>query len=249
MKNLYAFYCGSTLSDKGPLTYHVDQGKIIEVHFAAFLIKTDEGNVLFDSGIDHEDIPYLLTTGRKLNIKKNDFLLTRLNEVGVSPEQIDLIVQSHLHWDHSGLLKYFPKAQIIIQREEYSYALQPPSFAEHYYRRRNYDSPNLKWRLIDGDEVIMPGVVVVSTPGHTPGHQSLLVELPESGTILLTGDCANLSENLEKMIIPGIFVNPVQALHSLKKLKALAQVTKGKIFFAHDIKQFQTMKKPPEFYK
>lgn len=249
-KTLTVLYGGSTAVDKGAvLTYRVDVGKKFEVAFLAYLIKTDKGNILFDSGIDHDDIPYLLSTGRHLNIKKEDHLLTRLKEVGVSPEEIDFIFQSHLHWDHSGLLKYFPKAQIIIQREEYSFAQTAPAFAEAFYRRRNYDSPDLNWRIIDGDEILMPGIAAIFTPGHTPGHQSLLVELPESGTIILCGDSGYIIENLEKEIIPAVFFNPVQALHSLKRLNTLAKITNGQIITSHDIEQLKTTKRPPDFYK
>ncbi len=95
----------------------------------------------------------------------------------------------------------------------------------------------------------MPGVTAISTPGHTPGHQSLMVELPESGTLILSGDCAYISENLEREIIPGIFVSPFQALHSLKKLKNLSRITNGQIFYNHSMEQVETLKKPPEFYR
>ncbi len=249
MKQLYVFYCGMAKSDKGTLTYHVDKGKIIDVNFSAYLIKTDQGNVLFEAGIDHEDIPYLLTTGRKLDIKKEEHFITQLKQVGVSPEQVKMIVMSHLHWDHCGLLKAFPNAEIVIQRDEYRYAMQLPDFARHYYRTPNYDSPKLKWRLIDGDEVLQPGIIAVATPGHTPGHQSLLVELPETGAVILTGDCANMRENIDNMVISGIFVDPVQSLHSLKKLKMLQQLTKAKIFYGHDLELYKTMKKVPDCYK
>jgi len=245
---LFTIYCGCTTVDKGILTYHVDVGKMFDIRFSTFLIKTDKGNILFDSGIDHDDIPHMLSTGKKLDIKKEDHLVTRLKEVGVTPGDIDFIFQSHLHWDHSGLLKAFPNAKIIIQREEYSYAMNSPYFADVYYRHIYYDSPNLNWQIIDGDENLMPGVTAITTPGHTPGHQSLLLELPKSGTIILSGDCAHLSENIEKGIISGIFVDPIQALHSLKKIKILAQITKAQIFLSHDIQQYKTMKKPPESY-
>lgn len=250
VKSLYVLYCGSVVADKGNvLTYRVDAGKRVEIPIFAYLIRTGEGNILFDSGVDPDDFPYLLSIGKELKIKEGDFLLTRLREARVSPEEINFVFQSHLHWDHSGLLKYFPNAKIIVQREEYGYAINPPPFAEAFYRCRYYDSPNLNWRIIDGDESLMPGITAIFTPGHTPGHQSLMVDLPESGTVILTGDCAYISENLEREIIPGIFVNPVQALHSLKRLKNLARITNGQIFFSHSIEQVETIKRPPEFYK
>ncbi len=249
-KRLYVFFCGYSVTDKGGvLTYRVDVGKRIEVPFLTYLIQTDNGNILFDSGIDHEDLPYMKSTGRQWQVKEEDHLFTQLKKVGVSPEAIDLVVQSHLHADHSGLMRQFPKAQVVVQREEYNFAMNGPYFVESYYRRPYYDVPNIKWRILDGDEELVPGVIALSTPGHTPGHQSLMVDLPESGTILLTGDCAYLTENIERGIIPAIFYNPVQALHSLKRMKTFARITKGQLFFTHSMQQYETLKKPPEFYK
>ncbi len=249
-RSLSVLHCGSIFSDKGSvLTYRVDVGKKVEIPVCSYLIRSEQGNLLFDAGVDHSDAPYLTSIGKELNMEKEDFLLTRLKEVGVSADDIDFVFLSHLHWDHSGLLKYFPKAKIIIQRQEYGYAINPPPFAEAFYRPRYYDSPSLNWQFIDGDQSLMPGITAISTPGHTPGHQSLMVDLPESGTLILSGDCAYVSENLDKEIIPGIFVDPFQALHSLKKIKNLARITNGLIICNHSMEQLRTLKKPPEFYR
>ena len=250
VNSLYVLYCGSIFSDKGSvLTYRVDIGKQVEISISVYLIRTEEGNLLFDAGIDHDDIPYMMSIGKEFKVNKDDFLLTRLQEVGVAAEDINFVFQSHLHWDHSGLLRYFPNAKIIVQRQEYSYAINPPPFAEAFYRCHYYNSPVLKWQLIDGDESLMPGITAISTPGHTPGHQSLMVDLPESGTLILSGDCAYISENLDSEIIPGILVDPFQALHSLKKLKNLARITNGQIIFNHSLAQLETLRKSPEFYR
>ncbi len=250
VRSLYVLYCGSMLSDKGNiLTYRVDIGKKVEIPISVYLIRTEEGNILVDSAVDHDDFPYLTSIGKELRVKKEDFLLTRLQEAGVSPEEINFVFQSHLHWAHSGMLRYFPKAKIIVQRQEYGYAINPPPFAERFYRCQYYNSSNLNWQIIDGDESLMPGITAIFTPGHTPGHQSLMVDLPESGTLILTGDCAYISENLERETIPGVFVDPFQAFQSLKKVKNLARITNAQILYSHSMGQLETLKKPPEFYR
>ncbi len=120
VKSLHVLYCGSLVLDKGSvLTYQVDIGKRVEVPILSYLIMTEEGNILFDTGVDHDDFPYLQSIGKELKVRKEDHLLTRLQAAGVSPEEINFVFQSHLHWDHSGLLKHFPEARIIIQRQEY----------------------------------------------------------------------------------------------------------------------------------
>ncbi len=249
-RSLFVLDCGSIFSDKGNvLTYRVDVGKKVEIPVSAYLIRSEKESLLFDTGIDHDDCAYLTSMGKEIKVKKEDLLLTRLQEVEVSPEEINYVFISHLHWDHSGLLRYFSKARIIIQRQEYGYAINPPPFAEAFYRRHYYNSPTFNWQIIDGDESLMPGITAISTPGHTPGHQSLMVNLPENGTLILAGDCAYINENIEREIIPGLFVDPLQALHSLKKLKNLARITGGKILYSHSMEQLKTLRKPPEFYR
>lgn len=249
-KSLYVLKCGSIFCDKGNvMTYGVDVGKKVEIPVLVYLIRWGKENLLFDAGIDYDDCAYLKSSGKEIKMNKEDVLLTRLHEVGVHSEEINYVFISHLHWDHSGMLRYFTNANIIIQRQEYGYAINPPPFAETFYRRNYYDFPSLNWQIIDGDEGLMPGITAISTPGHTPGHQSLMVNLPEHGTLILAGDCADIYENIEKQIIPGIFVDPFQALHSLKKLKNLVRITGGEILFGHSMEQLKKMKEPPEFYQ
>ncbi len=93
-RSLYVLYCGSILSDKGNvLTYRVDVGKKVEIPVSAYLIRAEGGNILFDTGVDHDDFSYLTSIGKELKIKKEDFLLTRLQEAGVSPEEINFVFQ------------------------------------------------------------------------------------------------------------------------------------------------------------
>ncbi|MFC1967405.1 N-acyl homoserine lactonase family protein [Chloroflexota bacterium] len=233
-KGIFALNCGSLFADKGnAFTYGVDIGKRVEIPMLAFLVKSDKENLLFDAGIDQDDHEFIDPLGKDIILNKEDLLFNRLKDVGVSPEEINYVFISHLHFDHSGLLRYFKKARIFIQRQEYGYAINPPPFNMFVYRRHYYDSPALNWEMLDGDENLMPGITAISTPGHSPGHQSLMVNLAGGGTKILTGDCAYFSENIEKEIIPGVFVDPSQALHSLKKLKNLANITGGEMLYSH----------------
>lgn len=249
VKSLEILYCGSGYVDKGVLTYHVDSGKIVEVPYMCFLIRTDDGNVLFDTGFNPDDIAKLKSMGRRLNITERDFLPNRLQEVGISPEEVNTVIVSHLHWDHAGFIGAVSHAEIIVQRVEYAFAFNAPPYARMSYFRSDFDIPELRWRLLDGDEVLMPGITAIFTPGHSPGHQSLMVELPETGTIILAADCGFLLENFENETIPGVFVNPSDALHSIKKIKLLAQVKRAQIMPTHDMQMWKAMKKPPESYK
>jgi len=233
-RSLFTLDCGSIIVDKGGvLTDNIDAGEKVEVPMHAFLIKSEKENLLFDAGIDFDDRELLAAFGTNIKIKEEDFLLNRLREIGVSPDEVNYVFISHLHFDHSGVLRHFKKAKIFIQRQEYGFAINPPSFTVGLYRPHYYNSPDLAWHILDGDEVLLPGVMAFSTPGHTPGHQSLMVNMISGETLIITGDCAYLGENIKKEIIPGLFTDPFQALHSLKKIKMLAQITHAQIMFSH----------------
>jgi N-acyl homoserine lactone hydrolase len=249
IKSMQVLYLGSSYWDKGKFTYRVDDGKMVENSFLSYLIRSDEGNILVDTGWHPDDMAQRISTGFKSNVVTEDYLPNRLKEVGLSMEDINMVVMTHLHLDHAGWLTDLKHAEVVVQKDEYKLAMDPPPFARISYPIERYNSPEIKWRLVTGDNILMPGLTLLFTPGHTPGCQSIMVDLPESGTILLSGDVGFLQENFEKEIIPGIFFDPWQALFSIKRLKILSQLKGAPIFTTHDIEFWrQRMIKPPEAY-
>src|SRR5213076_3197742 len=113
----------------------------------------------------------------------------------------------------------------------------------------NFDLPGSRWRLLDGDTELVPGVTVLRTDGHTPGHQSLFVELPESGPVVLAGDSCYWQEHIDQERVPGVVWDPTRALHSIKKLKTIARHTGGRIFPSHDPVFWKTVKQAPDAYR
>ncbi len=166
-----------------------------------------------------------------------------LFDTGLSPRAVPGL------FDHAGGAVLFPKSELIVQKDEYSYAHYPASFFESFYYRKNFDLPGYRWRLLDGDTELLPGVTVLRTDGHTPGHQSLLVELPATGPVILTGDACYWQEHADKERVPGVVWNPALALHSLKKLKTIARLVRGRIFPGHDPVFWETVKQAPDAYR
>ena len=107
-----------------------------------------------------------------------DLLVHRLDALGLRPSDVDLVVLSHLHYDHAGGAELFAKSELVVQRDEYAAAHYPAPFFASFYYRKNFDLPGYRWRLLDGDTELAPGLTVLRSDGHTPGHQSLLVGLP-----------------------------------------------------------------------
>jgi N-acyl homoserine lactone hydrolase len=212
-------------------------------------VRTSEAVILFDTGVSPRAVPGLMRNDSYARFTDEDLLVHRLDALGLDPAQVDMVVLSHLHYDHAGGAGLFPSSELIVQKDEYAYAHYPASFFESFYYRKNFELRGAKWRLLDGDTELVPGVSVLRTDGHTPGHQSLLVELPQTGAVILSGDACYWQESIDKERPPGVVWNPTLALHSIKKLKTIARLVGGRIFPSHDPVFWDTVKQSPEPYR
>jgi glyoxylase-like metal-dependent hydrolase (beta-lactamase superfamily II) len=152
-----------------------------------------------------------------------------LAAVGVDIGDIHAVALSHLHHDHSGGLKLFAgRVPVHAQRRELEYGMSPgPGPEQHAMARIDYDDPTIDWQLADGQSVIAPGVTVIPTYGHTPGHQSFLVELDATvggGGFVFAFDAADLTENIEhELAIGGVVdIDPAETVEPIRRLKKLA---------------------------
>jgi N-acyl homoserine lactone hydrolase len=221
-----------------------------QIPIACWLVRTTEALILFDAGLSPRAVPGLLRTDPLARFTDEDLLVHRLDGLGVEARDVDLVVLSHLHYDHAGGAELFAaEAELVAQRDEYAFAHHPPPVFQHFYYRKNFDLPGARWRLLDGDTELAPGVTALRTDGHTPGHQSLLVELPETGPVILAADACYLQEHVETERVPGVVWNPVQALHSVKRLKTLARLLGARIFPGHDPGFWRTVKRSPDAYR
>ncbi len=141
---------------------------------------------------------------------------------------------THLHWDHTGSLRFFTHCPIVIQKVEYRFAFHPDSFVAAQYMQ-NHLSSSLNYRLLEGDQIILPGISVVKTPGHTPGHQSVVVRLVSGASYIIPGDTILLKENLTLKIPSSNTWNPQQALDSIYRLEHLSHLLDAEIIPSHDI--------------
>lgn len=163
-----------------------------------------------------------------------------LKAIGVDPAEIDIVVATHLHWDHCYNHELFTKARFLIQRTELQFAAAPfPIFANAYEATTTGMTPayaKTKFEVLDGDFDLADGLKIIFAPGHTPGMQCLLVNTAK-GTYYLAGDNVSLYENLEGnrfgRPIPGInFINLPDYYESLRRMVRLAD----HIMPGHDIK-------------
>ncbi len=150
-------------------------------------------------------------------MRPEDDVLARLGQVGLRAEDIHILVSTHFHFDHAGNHADFSRSRILVQRACYEHA-----FTVGQAARDLYDLPYLHYELLDGDAEIAPGVELLDTSGHVPGHQSVVVRLPRTGPVILAIDAIYTQENLNTGNFAH-YADPAQALLSARRLVDLAR--------------------------
>lgn len=203
----------------------------------AVLLQTDGGWVLLDTGFNTALIRDPALHRRYFPTVEYQPVLPgpgepieeSLADIGIDVDDIHLVGLSHLHVDHAGGLKLFAgRVPVHAQRRELEYGLSNhPEPEKHAIFRVDFDDPRIDWQLADGEAEVAPGITAVPTYGHTPGHQSFVVELDEAvggGGVVFAFDAADLTENIEyERAIGGyIDVEPEETIEPIRRLKKLA---------------------------
>ena len=227
-------------------TLPLPSGRTLEMVSAAYLIEMQDGlRILIDTGLPRDySVPPNVPPSRE---KKN--VLEHLDALRFRPADIDLLIATHFDIDHVGYHDAFSSAQLIVQGEHYDLARAGhPRFAAG---RPHWDHPALRYRLLDGDTQLLPGITLLETSGHCPGHQSVLVHLPRTGPVLLAIDAVMMQSQftMERKPWPTDD-NAAQALASTKKLLDVVDRERvSLIVFGHDGLQWQSLKKAPGYYE
>ena len=228
VKSLKLLSDGFFTIDKGLLVYGKTQyyGQKYRAALKPLLIECDDQRILVDTGMGNPPEKY----ARFYAHEKNPSLPDSLKTAGLSTDDISIVINTHLHLDHCGNNSLFGNARFLVQAVELEYARNPHRFQKSGYVNEMFDA--VKYETISGEKMICNGVRAVPTPGHTPGHQSVVVEMKDRKYIYC-GDVAPIRENIEQMSIVGILHNPVQALESIDKIIAL----NGICIYSHDSEQ------------
>lgn len=220
--------------------------RTLEMVLGCYLIKTSDGrHILIDSGFP-ADVPLPPGTPPARQEKN---VIEHLAALDLHPDDIDILICTHFDIDHAGYHDAFTKAELVVQREHYELAKSGhPRFAA---ARAHWDHPALHYRLIDGDTELLPGLTLLKTSGHTPGHQSVLLYLPQTGPVLLAIDAVMMQAAFtpERRAWP-MDDNEEQLRASTQKLLDLVEREHvALIVFGHDGQQWQTLKKAPAYYE
>jgi N-acyl homoserine lactone hydrolase len=254
VRRLFVLLCGFEVLPKSISTRNAGERFIMSEPISAYLLDTDSGWILLDAGFDPANVQDLATMDRHFFAKgiyppvvsPEHRLDRQLAEIGVGFKDVGHIVLSHLHFDHTGYLKYLPHARVSIQRREHALLASGRTTPGHIVS--DFNLPSIRWTLVEGDWEVVPGVTMIETRGHTEGHQSAVIELVHSGTIVLPFDAGDLQENFDQEILPGESVDDVAALASIRRLKSIIAGTGGKLILFHDPVAIQSIRLAPAFY-
>jgi N-acyl homoserine lactone hydrolase len=257
-EKLYRLDCGHSLAnDESVWTPGENVGWSIEFSSTCWLIRRGKEWLLWDTGVPESALndPNGWSTLPKLIVYHLDKTLTdQLAAIGLNTVDITYVALSHTHGDHIGNVRLFQNSTVLMQRTEYNWISSPDGANDNVNQlkalaRKLLGSPK-HLKLLDGDtDVFGDGsVTLVSTPGHTPGSQSLLVHLKNSGFIILSGDVVHLEESFEKDTVPSLNTDRAASIVSMDRIRRMIATYKAKLFINHDKTQSDALKLLPAFY-
>lgn len=212
-------------------------GHLVMLPSFVFYIEGAARKILVDTSFgDPEEITEAV--GVPAEVKPDNELPAALGRVGVTPEEIELVIFTHLHFDHIGNTGLLPNAKFICQREELGWAVAPPHWEMAYHPAfaKYIVGVSERIEVVEGEAEIEKGITALKLGGHTPGSQAVLVET-SGGIVAMAGDNVYLQENLDRNAPIGFFFNLKECVAALHTLRARADI----ILPGHDWKTLQIL--------
>lgn len=228
-----------------------------ECHFPGFLVELTGGrHVLIDTGPHrrHIEEPMFEFAGSdfanylKPTMISEDDPLQRLAEIGLTPDDIDILIVTHCHFDHCGNVADFSSSEIVIHGNAFEDGrTRGDESRPGGIPLKDSNGKRLNYRVIDSDIEIAPGLTLLETPGHAPGHLSILIDLPDVGKMVLAIDAMYTRTNLERanFIVAG---DSEHARRSAERLLRVAEEQNATLIFGHDPDQWAELRKAPDRY-
>jgi glyoxylase-like metal-dependent hydrolase (beta-lactamase superfamily II) len=250
---LYAIDCGhATFNDVGVFA---DDGSMAgqsrELVDPCYLIRHPEGDLIWDTGFPDAvaDMADGLDIGIGAHVTRSSKLADQLAQLQLTPADIEFVSFSHMHGDHVGNGNTFAASTWIVDPDERTAMFSAEARADAQGFAAYNQLENAETRLLEGDadlDVFGDGsVTLIQTPGHTPGHTILRVNLANAGTVLLTGDMWHLAESRERRLVPTFNVDRAQTLASMDKIEALARETNARVVRQHVREDFDALPRFP----
>jgi N-acyl homoserine lactone hydrolase len=220
-----------------------------------FLIVHPRGRVLFDTGVHGQTIADPVgrlgeERAKRFGVRSRpgDDVVSQLGLLGLSPVDVSHVINSHFHFDHCGGNEFFPHATLLVQARELEAARTPSAGESARYRpsARDFDHP-LRYQAIDGEHDVFGDrrILIKPTYGHTPGHQSLLVQADSEPPLVLAADACYTRENMDRDILPRVVWDVDEMSRSLASLRALRDTKGATMIYGHDPEQWAAMPRAP----
>jgi len=243
---LYVIDCGQgSAPDQSRWSPGVNVGVPMQLSDNCYLIHHAQGWFLWDTGIT--DAVAAMPDGLKgengaPSWKRTTTLAGQLEALGVKPSDLRGIAVSHTHPDHVGNVELFPQVMLYVQKAEYDWP--GPAGTPRF-------NPNHPVTKLEGDHDVFGdgSVTIISTPGHTPGHQSLLVRLPKTGPVVLSGDVAHFKDNWDNRRVPAFNTSKEQSTASMDRVAGILAKDHAQLWINHDKPQSDAQKHSPDFYE
>jgi Zn-dependent hydrolases, including glyoxylases len=245
---LHALDCGRIqLADMGMFSdtgeYDGRPGNLVA---PCFVIVHPSGTLLWDTGLgdDLAGKGAIQAEGNTV-LQVNESLTSQLQRIGIS--RIDYVGFSHFHFDHTGNANAFRNSTWLVNAQEMKAALAEP----HPFIKQDdiRPTPHGKQVLIDGDHDVFGdgSVTLLKAPGHTPGHHVLLVRLPNTGPVILSGDLYHTRDNRRYQRVPTFNTNRADTLASMNRIETLVRNLNARIIIQHDPEDFAALPQPPGY--
>lgn len=256
---LYVLDTAALHLDKSTILQAREIGTDYTAACCCFLIDHPEGNVLFDTGIhptlaadpQSYESGYAPSVAKAIDMGPDQDVLSHLDRLGYAPADVDYLVLSHLHFDHAGLVSAFEDSTVVVVREELRYAFWPEPMQLPYYLLEEFQC--LRTFAFDVTVITEPldifgdGTIrAIPTPGHTPGHQVLRVELADHGPLYLAGDLAHIREAYDQDLCTAIDWSAEEAVASIRSIRQRTAAEDADIIFIHDAADVEAVPTPPE---
>jgi N-acyl homoserine lactone hydrolase len=218
----------------------------------AIVVETPEGRMLWDTSCPrdwetrwvptglHEFFPYD-------QVSEEQYLDSRLKQLGLGPGDLDYVVLSHLHFDHAGNIRLFAGAgpRLVVNDKEKEWAFGYEGTFNGAHLKADYEG--IEFGTVSGDIEFLPGVSFIEAPGHTPGTMAMQVDLPETGTMIFTSDAVYMGDAYGPPGTPAAIVNDLSAWYaSVEKIRSIAEKSNAAVIFGHDADQLRSLRRAPD---
>ncbi|RKS93005.1 4-pyridoxolactonase [Microbacterium sp. AG790] len=244
---VYLLDGGTLVIDESDVHWHINLGNPVRFPVYSVLVEHADGLILYDTGFDLEHVKAVLPFELPEQTPEQT-IPGQLAKIGYKPEDIDIVVNSHFHFDHVGGNKYLTNATHLVHKMELRQVRYPEPFERLGYSDLSFDFPGARYQPISGDYEIVPGVTLIETPGHTAGHYSLLVEFENERNMLFCGDAAYTHTTLEKEWIAGFHLDPVKSVEAIRRLNYLSRVKDADLYPSHELEPFLSWTLAPGYY-